>query len=101
MSSGFRDKLYWRRPGLLADGDPCALWHCFKNLAEPDRFKLRSGKTARYISLCGRVFIARSDGQAIVRPIAEMRCGICDGAEMTRRGWDESGPETIQPKDML
>lgn len=108
MSSGFTDKLYWRSAG--------GIHHCFKKLAVPfhpqrsvcvscdDRTCPKCVEYARpfyrYISLCGAWNSERSDGQAIRRPIAILRCGTCDGAEMERRGWDESGPETVQPEDM-
>lgn len=73
VSSGFVDKLYWRK----ARGQ----WHCFKKLAE----------TRGYISLCQRVEINFLHGQKICRPDALIRCGVCDGAEMERRGWEYSG----------
>jgi hypothetical protein len=74
---GLTDKLYWRRArGRL---------HCFK--------KARG----QYAALCDpAITIARTDGQAIRRPVAVMRCAVCDAREMSRRGWDESGPETVQ-----
>lgn len=75
MSSGLRDKLYWRRV--------VTAWHCFK--------KLQGGG---FISLCYRHTIGKSGGQDIRRPSPLLRCGQCDGAEMRRRGWEESGTAT-------
>lgn len=108
MPSGFTDKLYWR-----SAGGGC---HCFKRLAPPfrpqrsvcvscdDRSCPKCVEFARplyrYMSLCNAWYMERSGGQAIRRPIPLMRCGACDGAEMKRRGWDESGPATVQPEDM-
>ena len=37
--------------------------------------------------------LSNSGGQSIDRPAAVKRCAKCDGLEMKRRGWDESGPE--------
>lgn len=88
MSSGFRDKLYWRFGAST-------LAHCFKKSSE-----LRNGPrgwvTLRvWVSLCGRATLTRSRGQAVERPEPRFRCGRCDGLEMERRGWDESGPTTM------
>ncbi len=74
--AGLQDKLFWRR---VTTG----LFHCFK--------KASSGG---YVSLCGQFHLARCGGQSITRPPAMMRCARCDIAEMRRRGWDQSGPET-------
>ena len=71
MSSGLRDKLYWRR----TERGP---FHCFKKM---------SGGT--YISLCLRAEIPRSGGQAINRPIPALRCALCDTREARRRGWKD------------
>jgi hypothetical protein len=71
---GLTDKLYWRK----ARGE----WHCFKKLAQ----------VRGYVSLCQRREIALVLGQQIARPEAHLRCGLCDGLEMARRGWDGSGP---------
>jgi hypothetical protein len=78
VSSGFNDKLYWRRVA------PNSIYHCFK--------KVEGGG---FISLCRKHWIERSGGQAIDRPRSEFRCGLCDGKEMERRGWEESGPERL------
>lgn len=89
--SGFRDKLYWRRVSEFDASDRLharANWHCFK------KTKVGSGRS-KLVSLCQRHEIERSGGQAITRPIAVLRCALCDAFEMKRRGWDESGPETI------
>jgi hypothetical protein len=67
---GLTDKLYWRK----ARGE----WHCFQKLAQ----------ARGYISLCQRLEIALVVGQQIARPEAHPRCGLCDGLEMARRGWD-------------
>lgn len=75
MSSGFADKLYWR-------AGASGRWHCFK----------RRAHDKGYISLCGRETREYAGGQAITRPVVWLRCGQCDGMEMDRRGWDESGP---------
>jgi hypothetical protein len=77
-SKGLTDKLYWRR----ARGE----WHCFKKLAQVRGF----------ISLCQRQEISSVRGQKISRPEAALRCGLCDGLEMERRGWQGSGP--ISPR---
>jgi hypothetical protein len=71
---GLTDKLYWRK----ARGE----WHCFKKLAQVRGF----------VSLCHRQEIPFVHGQKISRPEAPLRCGLCDGLEMERRGWDGSGP---------
>jgi hypothetical protein len=71
---GLTDKLYWRK----ARGK----WHCFKKLAQ----------VRGYVSLCQHQEIAMVRGQQISRPEARLRCGLCDGLEMLRRGWDGSGP---------
>jgi hypothetical protein len=57
-------------------------WHCFKKLAQ----------VREYVSLCEHQEIAMVRGQQISRPEARLRCGLCDGLEMVRRGWDGSGP---------
>jgi hypothetical protein len=73
-SKGLTEKLYWRRSR--------GQWHCFKRLDQ--------GRG--YISLCDRREISFVQGQKIARPEAHLRCGLCDGLEMERRGWDGSGP---------
>ncbi len=75
MPIGLTDKLYWRFIGGRS--------HCFK--------RERCEKT--WTSLCGRFEIGRSYGGATNRPLAELRCPICDGREMERRGKAESLPE--------
>jgi hypothetical protein len=80
MSTGFADKLFWRQVGLK--------WHCFKRLSR------QKGEKPCWGSLCCRHELSRSGGQECRRPPAHLRCGLCDGAEMERRGWDESGPES-------
>lgn len=76
MLSGLMDKLFWRpvRGGR---------WHCLKSV-----------QGGGYQSLCGGVTRARSGGQAICRPPSILRCALCDGAEMKRRGWEEGGPDS-------
>jgi len=83
--SGLRDKLYWRqRPG--------GMYHCLK--------KTEGGSHANlFVSLCGNYVRKRSGGQEIRRPPAFMRCGRCDVLEMKRRGWEESGPVTYDPRN--
>ena len=76
---GFVDKLYWRRVGPVGHA-----YHCFSKVA--------GRKKIPFVSLCGRFDLIRSGGQACSRPAPWNRCGICDGLEMKRRGWDESGP---------
>jgi hypothetical protein len=71
---GLTEKLYWRRSR--------GQWHCFKRLDQ--------GRG--YISLCDRREISFVQGQKITRPEVHLRCGLCDGLEMERRGWDGSGP---------
>jgi hypothetical protein len=71
---GLTEKLFWRK----TRGE----WHCFEKLAQ----------VRGYISLCQRREIASVYGQQIARPVAHVRCGLCDGLEMARRGWDGSGP---------
>jgi len=78
--SGFRDKLYWRQ---VRSAD---VWHCFKKACG-----------GGYVSLCDRAEIPKSGGQECRRPRPVLRCGICDGKEMDRRGWDSSGP-TLYPR---
>lgn len=70
--SGWQDKLYWRRAGK---------YHCFKKVSNPHGYQ----------SLCGQEEIKKSGGQGIRRPPSVLRCGLCDGKEMDRRGWVESG----------
>ena len=108
-SSGLTDRLYWRSAGGIS--------HCFRKLAEPfhpeplsmcarcdDRSCANCVEYARplyrYVSLCGAWNSERSEGQAIRRPAVGMRCGVCDGAEMKRRGWDKPGSKTVQPEGM-
>jgi hypothetical protein len=73
-SKGRIDNLYWRK----ARGQ----WHCFKKIAQ----------VRGYVLLCQRLEIAMVRGQQISRPEADLRCSVCDGLEMARRGWDGSGP---------
>jgi len=75
--SGLIDKLYWRAAG----GRYC----CFKK-----------NQGGGFSSLCERFTRERSHGQAVDRPEVNLRCGICDGREAERRGWDESGPATVR-----
>lgn len=80
VPSGWADKLYWRQ---YARG---ALWHCFKRC---------EGGPPTWAPLCeADVVLTRSGGQASCRPPAWLRCPICDGAEMKRRGWDEGADES-------
>ena len=84
QGQGLRDKLYWRYFG--------ALYHCLKKTATEDgRHEFRS--------LCGHYSKATGTlgGQDCRRPDPRLRCGVCDGKEMKRRGWEESGP-TLYPK---
>lgn len=74
-SKGFTDKLYWR--------EAAGLFHCFKKQ-----------DSHTFLSLCARFTLTRVHSQAIQRPKAEVRCPLCDGKEMQRRGWDESGEAT-------
>lgn len=76
MSKGFVDKLYWRRVHVHGPA------HCFRK------------QDGKYRSLCGSWQIARTGGQGCKRPPPVRRCSQCDGAEMIRRGWDESGPDS-------
>jgi hypothetical protein len=73
-TQGLTDKLFSRKAR-------CG-WHCFKRLDQ----------ARGYVSLCQRREIAIVRGQKISRPEARLRCGLCDGLEITRRGWDGSGP---------
>jgi hypothetical protein len=73
---GLTDKLCWRR----ARGE----WHCFQKLAQ----------VRGYVSLCQRREIALALGQQIARPEAALRCSLCDGVEMERRGWEGSREAT-------
>lgn len=85
MSSGFTDKLFWRSiPRLSPDTA-----HCFKK-----------SDGHGWVSLCGRWVTKRIGGQACSRPRPELRCGLCDGLEMERRGWDESGPDTLRTRGL-
>jgi hypothetical protein len=72
------DHLYWRK----ARGQ----WHCFKKIAQ----------VRGYVSLCQRLEIAMVRGREISRPEAALRCGMCDGLEMERRGWVGSGPVSLR-----
>jgi hypothetical protein len=78
MPKGLTDKLYWRQ--VL----PFSKFHCFKKRAD------RKGFT----SLCEREDLPWLGGQSCSRPRVFDRCGCCDGLEMKRRGWEESGPES-------
>lgn len=80
QGSGLMDKLYWRwlTPSSL-------IAHCFKR-HEGGEFR----------SLCGPWSLTHSRGQAVNRPPAMLRCGVCDGMEMERRGWQESGPDSSE-----
>lgn len=75
---GWRDKLYWR-PRVSMGRVMNFPWHCYK----------KSGKW--WEALCGQAVIYRTGGQDCRRPDPLMRCGRCDGLEMERRGWEESG----------
>jgi hypothetical protein len=77
MLEGLTDKLYWRR----ARGE----WHCFKKIAQVRGF----------ISLCHRQENTFVHGRQIARPEARLRCEVCDGLEMARRGWEGSGPASL------
>lgn len=82
ICSGLWDKLYWRP-------SPSGwVWHCYSKGAE-----------GRYVSLCGAMTRTRSGGQQARRPPVLLRCGRCDVAEIERRGWDESGPESADWRD--
>jgi hypothetical protein len=77
IPAGLADKLYWRQ---TARG---ARWHCFKRLG---------GARSAWVPLCGAsLTLSRSGGQASCRPPSLLRCPICDGREMARRGWEEGG----------
>lgn len=93
QGSGLKHKLYWRFPTLNGQA------HCFekkrfiRKQVYPSSRKL--GAVERFESLCGTFQRSRIGGGQIERPRAELRCAPCDIAEMKIRGWDESGPETI------
>jgi hypothetical protein len=72
---GLTDKLYWR--------EQQGTWHCFKK-----------HQCGGFVSLCDGLTRSLSGGQAARRPEPVLRCGRCDGEEMKRRGWEESGPVT-------
>lgn len=80
MPSGLSDKLYWR------DVPHTMRFHCYAKV-----------RTGCFQSLCGKYTIERSGGQASERPEAVLRCALCDGAEIDRRGWEESGP-VLKPR---
>jgi hypothetical protein len=75
---GLTDNLYWRKAR--------SEWHCFKKLAQVRGF----------ISLCHRQEITFVHGRQIARPEARLRCEVCDGLEMARRGWGTSGPASLR-----
>jgi hypothetical protein len=72
-AEGLLEKLYWRKAKRE--------WHSLHKLAQ----------ARRYVSLCQRREIALVQGQQIARPEAHLRCALCDGLEMERRGWDGKG----------
>lgn len=78
QGQGLRDKLYWRYF--------YALYHCLK--------KTEAEAGHEFRSLCGNVLLpaGKLGGQDCRRPEPRLRCGVCDGKEMDRRGWKESGP---------
>jgi hypothetical protein len=81
QGAGLRDPIYWR---------PFGRFHAF--------VRVKGEPGVKYASLCGRVAYGpreRIGGQATRRPSPELRCGLCDGLEMERRGWAESGPTTM------
>lgn len=80
MMAGLKDKLYWRQ--FDPETNPRGRYHCFK--------RDKDGRV--YESLCGGLELERSGGQGCRRPRSELRCAVCDGREMQRRGWEESGP---------
>lgn len=92
MSSGFRDKLYWRQ---VNDG----LYHCFeKTIFTQSPFGSPGPKRRKgYLSICGGHERRKSGGQRCGRPEAYQRCAVCDREEMELRGWLESGPTS--PKE--
>jgi hypothetical protein len=75
---GLTDNLFWRKARKQ--------WHCFKKIAQ----------VRGYVSLCQRLEIAMVRGREISRPEAVLRCGVCDGLEMERRGWVGSGPVSLR-----
>lgn len=83
--SGLRDKLYWRRP------DPMGMAHCFKRVRHARATNKREPK---FRSLCGEAWMYGVGTQKCQRPSPLKRCTQCDVAEMKRRGWEESGPES-------
>lgn len=88
QGQGFSDKLYWR----------CKLggvYHCLKRTSSVSP----GNRKHEFRSLCDKFAVpkGRLGGQGCRRPVPILRCGICDGKEMKRRGWKESGP-TLHPK---
>lgn len=81
QGSGWADKLYWRPPHYSGMGG--TVWHCFKSCAG-----------GGWVSLCTKRAITRTGGQAIARPPSVLRCPLCDGHEMERRGWAEGGADS-------
>jgi hypothetical protein len=81
--SGLRDKLYWRK------AYPNAPAHCFKKIRQT-KYPMRR----QFQSLCGQHDLYGVGVQKCRRPPAIQRCAQCDVAEMKRRGWEESGPES-------
>lgn len=84
---GLADKLYWRPVGPVPE-PRVQVWHCFKKL------RGKKGEKDLWGSLCGDHVRTKSGGQSCQRPRVVLRCARCDGAEMKRRGWEESGPES-------
>jgi hypothetical protein len=83
MSKGLTDKLFWRE---IKCGFTVA--HCFKR---------RQG--GGFISLCDRYVRKKSNGQKCWRPPPAWRCPLCDGREMSRRGVEQSMPESPDWED--
>ena len=80
---GLVDKLYWRYH--------VSLYHCFK--------KVRGGGFEALCARAPKIAKGQLGGQDCRRPEPRLRCGICDGREMERRDWEESGPTLWRPTE--
>ena len=79
MPKGLTDKLYWR------DFRGTGIYHCYKKTGQQ-----------QFVALCNLKDeeLKKIGGQKCSRPRPLQRCPRCDVAEMRRRGWEESGPES-------
>ena len=88
--SGLRDKLYWRPRRDT--------WHCYRKETKSEGAYFRTLCTFG-LPINSHIVSKGPGGQKTARPPALLRCAVCDGLEMERRGWSESGSESKDWRD--